>query len=349
MIRYFTLSENPEYRLADITHFNNSCFPIRGNHDEYDRYRFVDNPFAGEKIDFIYGVSKGANYVAQMLTMPMPLAYNNQIIPAYWGQDYFVLENYRGGGIGKKLSDFYLKKDYYIAVGFSEKSAVIHQKMGAKKMGYLGFYQKWASPFHQLRFVLQRGFKIKPKKITSYTFPDEINQFKRIKDVKNWENPNINWNKNVIESLRNKDYMQWRFFYQPDRYFVYQKQNSGEKNAPYFVAKPFFYKGVNWLKVVDYRYSNQNPEDFSDILKASENLRKKLHLFGIIISSTQKISHDLLMKNKFKKYRNEVVLTTYPFPYEETDALHNQFIISFADSDMDMHTNLGKFNYGEDY
>lgn len=345
MIHTFKFSEQTQFDLNTITDFNNRCFSIRGNHRQYDAFRFVDNPFASETFDYLYGVEKDGEYIAQMLTMPAPLSLKNTIIPAFWGQDYIVLENYRGEGIGKNLAPFYLGKDYYIAVGFSPKSAVIHQKMGAKKIGYLDFYQKWGSSLHQAKWLLQRLLKISPKEIGDYTFPDTIGHFKRIKKIEDLHLPHLNWNSNTVETLRDKTYFQWRFFYQPNRYFVYQWKDTKDQNATYFVGKPYFYKGVNWLRVVDYRFDIQKKEYFSAILKAAEKLRKKLHLYGILISSSLNVTREELEEQKFLQTKHEVVLTTYPFQHKETDEAHNHFFISFADSDMDMHTNKGEFNF----
>ncbi|MDX9705010.1 MAG: GNAT family N-acetyltransferase, partial [Weeksellaceae bacterium] len=132
MTQFFRFSEQKKYDLETISNFNDHCFSIRKPHHFYDKFRFVENPFAGMNYDYLYGAEKNEKYVAQMLTMPAPLSLNGKEIPAFWGQDYFVLEENRGEGIGKELANYYLKKDYYIAVGFSSKSAVIHQKMGAK-------------------------------------------------------------------------------------------------------------------------------------------------------------------------------------------------------------------------
>jgi hypothetical protein len=348
MINYFRLSENENCTLEKISEFNDDCFPIRKPHRFYDIYRFIQNPFATVEKDFIYSVEKDGKYVAQMLTMPVPLSLNEEIIPAFWGQDYFVLEENRGEGIGKELANYYLKKDYYIAVGFSSKSAVIHQKMGAKKIGYLDFYQKWASPLLKIKWLIKRGLKIKPKKISAYRFPNEINEFERVEKVENLHFPQLNWNKNTLETIRNPIYFQWRFFFRPNRYFVYQSKNKTDKNACYFVCKPYFYRGVNWLKVVDYRFDNSQIQEFKMIVKAAEKLRKQFHLFGILIPSSQKITKNELEKKNFKRYKHEIVLTTFPFQHEETDEAHNHFIISFADSDMDMHNYLGRFNFGEE-
>lgn len=349
MTNYFKLSENTNYILEKISQFNDECFPIRKPHRFYDVYRFVQNPFASIEKDFIYGVEKDGKYVAQMLTLPVPLSLNEEIIPAFWGQDYFVLEENRGEGIGKELANYYLGRDYYIAVGFSTKSASIHQKMGAKKIGYLDFYQKWASPLSKLKFLIVRGLKMKAKSVTSYQLPAKINEFKRIKTPSELQLPQLNWNENVIESIRNRDYFDWRFFYKLEPYSVYQSEKSTEGNPAYFVVKPHFYKGVNWLKIVDYRFNNSEIEEFYSILKSVDIICRKMKLFGVLIPSTQKISNEILHKNKFERYKHEVVLTTYPFEHPETDEEHNHFIISFADSDLDMHNYLGRFYYGEDF
>ncbi|HUH35333.1 MAG TPA: hypothetical protein VL022_05825 [Moheibacter sp.] len=348
MPNYFRLSENKNYTLKKISEFNDLCFPIRKPHHFYDNYRFVQNPFAPIEKNFIYGVEKDGKYIAQMLTMPVPLSLNEKEIPAFWGQDYFVLEENRGEGIGKNLANDYLKKDYYIAVGFSEKSAVIHQKMGAKKIGYLDFYRKWSSPVMQLKFVVHRLLKVKAQPVHTYHFPDRVKQFKRMKTAAQLNLPQLNWNQNVVETIRNRAYFDWRFFYKPRRYFVYQSQEKLEGNPPYFVVKVHFYKGVNWLKIVDYRFDQSKIEQFHSILESAEQLRKDLNLFGILISSSQKISQEKLMENQFTRYKHEVVLTTYPFTHEVGEENGNDFAISFADSDMDMHNYLGRFNYGEE-
>ncbi len=344
MPHYFKFSENSHYTLETITRFNNLCYPVRGNHEQYDHYRFVENPFAKTEKDFLYGVEKDGKYVAQMLTTPAPLALNEQEIPAYWGQDYFVLEDYRGLGIGKELSSFYLKNDYYIAVGFSPKSAVIHQKMGAKEIGYLDFYEKWASPFHKIKWIFQRVLKISSKKTTDYAFPKEVLSFKRIENVEDLHFPLLNWNKNTVETLRNKVYFQWRFLFLANRYFIYQSEKRTSENAVYFVCKPYFYRGVNWLRVIDYRFNINQIQDFQEILQAAEKLRKELNLYGILISSSLKATQEILEKKHFLQTKHEIVLTTFPFNSDQTDK-SNQFMISFADSDMDMHSNLGKFNF----
>lgn len=349
MTNYFRFSEQNQFDLKTITDFNNFCFPVRGDHVDYDRYRFVENPFASETYDYLYGVEKDGKYVAQMLTMPAPLSINGIDALVYWGQDYFVLEECRGEGIGKELAHYYLGKDYYIAVGFSPKSAVIHQKMGAKKIGYLDYYQKWASPLHRLKFLFQRGLKIKAKALNAYQFPDELENFIRITDTEQLFLPRSNWNANHLETMRDATYFKWRFLYKPDRYFVYQSKRLSSDNPCYLVVKPHFHKGVNWLKVVDYRFKMTQKGELQEILNAAENIRKQLNLFGVIISSSLKLAKEIIENNGFQQTRHEVILTTFPFKHQETDEDHNHFSISFADSDLDMHTTRGIFMFANDY
>src|SRR5690606_20861694 len=122
MLHYFRFSEQQKYGLPAISEFNDICFPFRRPHIAYDCYRFAENPFAAAEKDYLYGVEKDGKYIAQMLTMPSPLSLNEKEIPAFWGQDYFVLDEFRGKGIGKELANYYLKNNYYIAVGFAPKS-----------------------------------------------------------------------------------------------------------------------------------------------------------------------------------------------------------------------------------
>ncbi len=346
MISYFKFSEQNQYDLDTIHRFNDEFFPQRKPHKEYDVYRFLDNPFSAEKLDYLYGVEKAGEYVAQMLTMPSALTLNEKQIPVFWGQDYFVKESSRGEGIGKELANYYLSNDYYIAVGFSPKSAIIHQKMGARKIGYLDLYTKWASPFHRFKFLLERGMKRKPKHVSAYEFPEKTMGFTRIHSSSELHLPELSWNENVIASIRTKEYFQWRFFYKSNRYFVYQNIIDQQENAIYFVAKPYFYKGVNWLKVIDYRFNLNDPSQFEKILKGINAICKELNLYGLMLPSSQKITENVLLRKGFLRQKHQVVLTTFPFDFEEIEESHDQFVISFADSDQDMHNYLGKFNYG---
>ena len=348
MINYFRFSEQIQFSISEISDFNDLCFPHRKPHHFYDTYRLVQNPFAPIEKNFLYGVEKDGKYIAQMLTMPTPLSINEKIIPAFWGQDYFVLDEFRGKGIGKELSKYYLKNDYYIAIGFSPKSQIIHQKMGARKIGHLSFYRKWASPIHQFKSLFNKSLRIKPKSVISYTFPDEVNGFMRVKSPARLILPQLNWNENTIESIRNKEYFEWRFFYKPFRYFVYQSKQINDVNPAYFVAKPRFYKGMNWLMIVDYRFDLKQPNQFESILKSAELLREKYNFSGILVSSSQKTNNKILHKNNFERYKHEVVLTTYPFEHDENLEEHDHFHISLADSDLDMHDYLGRFYYSED-
>lgn len=345
MLKYFRFSEQQQFTLEDISNFNDQTASIRTPHRAYDQFRFVKNPFSPKTPDFLYGVAEDKKYLAQMLTMPMPLSMNNVEYPAFWGQDYFVLEDYRGRGIGKKLSEFYLKRDYYIAVGFSEKSALIHQKAGAKKIGYLDFYRKWKNPLSFGKSYFMKAFRIKPRAPETYQFPATVANFRKADTPDQLIFKHLNWNQEVVETLRNQEYFKWRFFYKPNRYQVYTSEN--KENPTYFVAKVCFYKGVNWLMIVDYRFDLGHLEQFKAMITASTKLRDQLKLSGVLFPSSLKYTKDDLEKRGFIRYKHEMVLTTFPFPWETGEEANNRFFISFADSDMDMHNYLGRFVFAD--
>lgn len=334
--------------------FNKEKFSVySASFNEYYQYRFIDNPFCEYPNDTIYSVIDEGKYIAQMMTMPTPLSFNEQEIPAYWGQDYYVNNEYQGQGIGKKLSALFLGKNYYISVGFTKVSSIVHKKGGCRCIGFLDFYQKWRSPLAKLRFIIHRALKFRLKPLNEYHFPEEINTWKRVHSADDFHLPKKNWNEDTVEVLRDKKYMQWRYFYMPNRYFCYQStQTKPNENASYFVCKVFFFRGVNWLRIVDYRFQKQHSEDFENMVKSAEQLAKELDLFGVLFPSSMKITNDTLEHYHFEKTAHKEVLTMYPFahaPMEENDEMHNHFFITFADNDNDMHTNQGKFNYGKDY
>lgn len=343
-----------EFDFSLLKKFNEEKFAVRADSfDEYYQYRFIDNPFCEYHHDTIYSTIKEGKYIAQMMTMPAPISFNEQIIKTYWGQDYFVDEKYQGQGVGKELTRFFLEKKYYIAVGFSKVSSIVHKKKGCRCIGFLDFYQKWKSPLTQIYFYAYRLLKFKNANIASYSFPKEIQGWKRFESADEISLPKKNWNADTVETLRDKSYFQWRFFYLPDRYFCYQLPNENpNENPPYFVCKVYFYKGVNWLRVVDYRFKKETPEIFSKMVEIAEQLVEKLNLFGVLFPSSMKVSNDILKQNNFSKTAHKEVLTMYPFqhiPAEENDEMHNHFFISFADSDTDTYTNKGQFNYGKNY
>lgn len=346
--------KNLDFCFSLLEKFNKEKFPVRANSfNDYYKYRFIDNPFCEYPHDTIYSTIENSNYIAQMMTMPAPLSFNGESIPAYWGQDYFVDEKYQGKGIGKEMTRFFLGKNYYIAVGFSKISSIVHKKGGCRCIGFLDFYEKWKSPFAKLYFYIYRLLKFKNKPLEEYVFPEEIKGWKRFHSTDEISLPQKNWNKDTVETLRDKTYMKWRFFYLPNRYFCYQLPNKNpNENPSYFVCKVYFYKGVHWLRIVDYRFQKENTIDFTNILETAHLLVEKLGLFGVLISSSLKISNEILDQQNFTKTAHKEVLTMYPFAHEaveENDEMHNHFMISFADNDTDMHTNKGQFNYGKDY
>lgn len=338
--------------LSEISTFNDQAFPVRKPHSRYDKFRLLDNPFVKNTEDIVYQEYSGENYVAQMITMPAPLIKNNTEIPAFWGQDYFVKEDYRGKGLGKNLAPKYLGQNYYIAVGFSPKSEIIHRKMGARPVGYLDSFQKWISPVRHLTFYFHRLLKWKTKALTEYSFPDKIHvdgrKFSRVRDAENICLPEKQWNCECMESLRNKSYLKWRFFYRPDRYFVYQSEREKHENPDYIVLKPHFYKGVNWLLVSDFRFKLNRKEDFASLIRLAEKICRELGLYGVCIATTLKDCCDTLLRTGYTRTAHKVILTTYPFTHpeqESEDEMTENIFLTLADSDLDMHDNRGKFNF----
>lgn len=340
---------HPEDYL-ELERFNEEHFPIRDRFKDYFEYRFLLNPHRSADYEGIFPIKQGGKIIAQMQTMPGSLQTDNQEISVYWGQDYIVVDAYKGKGIGKELTQYFLAKPYYIAVGFSEKSAVIHKKFGCKTIGYLDFYEKWISPFIKVKFLFQRGLKIKPKSVSEYQFPQKIGDFYLAQNAEELELHHNQWNNEVVEVTRNHSYLHWRFFFKPNRYFVYYKNNKNT-NATYFVCKAYFYKGVNWLRIIDYRFSIEDKDQFKKIVNTAEDIAKHLSLFGVLVPSSMDVTKKELEQKNYQRTAHKFTLTNYPFPFAEVEVeeSNNRFLITFADSDMDMHTNKGHFVYGENY
>ena len=337
--------------LEKILNFNKEVFPNRPNSDEFLDYRLLKNPYSNRTLDSLYITENDeGEIIAQSITLPEKIAFKNQIYPAYWGQDYIVKEEYRKYGIGIGLSKLFLKKDFYFGVHASPKALQLQLKLGCKVIGRLDYLYKPTSYFHLLKFLFRRLLKLKNPSLKKYVFPSSINNFNLIERIEDFNAPYVQWNQDIIETLRDSDFIQWRFLFKKNRYFIYQMKNSETGNPAYFVVRPVQWKAVNSLMLVDYRYNIQKASDFVSILKTVHFLAKKLNLYAVFTSSSLTLTHEILLSNHYKKLKGSSIFCTFPFQHKaESETTNNYFQASLADSDSEFYFGKGKFIYGEDY
>jgi len=342
-MQYFRLSEQEDYSLSDVTRFNDKIFAHRQPNKAYDLYRFQDNPFAHQKKDYLYIATSNGSIIGQLLTLPSGLAFNNKKLKAYWGQDYILKEEFRKKGIGRKLLELGSQNKYYMGFGMTSISRKIHKKINIPIIGRVNFYQKWNSKVSRLKHALKR--RLWPQKSTLQNitqFPKKIHGFKRITSAQDLHLPNINWSAHTLETLRNKAFIHWRFFYKPNHYFMYAQTKSKQKNTQYFVVQPKIHHNSYWLQVIDYRYDIHHKTNFKIFLSALEQLRRMMSFTGVLIATTLKKERKVLKAQGFTRFKKRIVVSTFPFKHQKTN---NYFISNLADSDWAMHNSFGEFNF----
>ncbi|WP_128330374.1 hypothetical protein [Apibacter sp. HY039] len=336
-----------------IVLFNEKIFPFIPSQSEYLKYRLLDNPNSNS-LESVYICLNDDKIVGQSITLPEKFAFKNKIYPGYWGQDYFVDEEYRKFGIGIGLAKLFIKKDYYFGMNASTNALKLQQKLGCKIIGELNFFYKPTSYYHIVKFLFHRFFKIKNPSLHQYNFPDQLNfshyenqNFRLITNIDDFVINTPQWNEEIIETLRDKDFMSWRFLHKKNRYYIYQSTIHTDQNNPsFFVVRPVRWKAVNCLMLVDYRYDLNNPSELQTIINSVTKLSEKLNLFAIITSSSLTACNNILFNNNFKKLSSTSVFSTFSkhITIEPSDT-NTEFQLSYADSDAEYYFGTNKFVY----
>ena len=327
--------------LNDLIQFNSKIYPRRINIEESIKYRFYHNPFITKlSNENIIAKDSNDNIVGQVLMLPSELIYNKVKYPVYWAIDFFVDETSRGYSgfiIAKKA----VSVNYHFGVGVSDIALKLHLALGERIAGYLVKYVKFSSLFSILKFIK----KNKSGLIKSYVFPESIEikggKFIRVYDSKDIITEAGYWNEDLIELTRDQIFMDWRFFYYPNKYFIYKYIDDIESNNTipiYFVVRSVKWRGVDCLLVVDYRLSLSNGDSLKKILKATTRLSQKLKIAASIFCSSLPNCDPLIRKQRFFKVgKKSVIVTKFLNDKENMNVEKNMIFVTPADSDVDFY------------
>lgn len=326
--------------------FNQAIDPTRDDVAERLRFQVLDNPLLEDKTkpNILVAYDDEGRIIGQHLHIPCEYYVKGKPCQGFYGFDFFVLENYRGKGIGSAIARE-SKKEFYphFGVGVSEVSQRILLALGNQIIGYLFTYlwiRNWLSPF---KFGLHQLFKQKSDKRSfrgaCWNFPDRIRlddfQFHRVDALAQWNYKY--WDDNVLEFSRSLNFIDWRFFRQKKKYFFYLL--AGSDAAAYFVVRKIFARGLILLALVDYRVPPRDEEKLKAILMATQQLAKLGGYDGVFTMSSVQWFDKILKASSFWKVGKPIVMLTNA----ELDIDLNQIderkhvLATMADSDLDFY------------
>lgn len=326
-----------------LVDFNNTVYTKRDKVEESIIYRFFKHPYIGKTENQIF-IAEDSNkkIVGQILVLPSEFMLEGKIYPAFWGMDFFVNIENRHSLTGVILVNKLKELKYFFGIGLTENSLTILNAFNYKIIGYMPKYIRINNVFSLLRCFLSN----KNKPLSNYIFPDSIkidkNEFVRVFDSQEIISKDGYWNKNLIEFTRSKDFIDWRYFYYPDKYIVYKYKSDVNSKPTFFVVRPMIWRNLNCLLLVDYRFDIKDSKMFAQILKATVKLAGRLKISATITGCSLPSGNVSLRKKWFFKFGQDMEIAT-KFPAENNDINPHvdKVLVTFADSDCD-------FYYGSD-
>jgi hypothetical protein len=329
-------------KFDSLLKFNGRVFPFRDKISEYLEYNFKSNPVRHDSVEnIIIAENEEGEIIGQFLLIHTFFFYSGIKHKGVWGVDFIVDEAYRGSYAGSVLAKKVLRTQNYFTIGPSEISQRIHLALKQKIIGSIIKYIRLNSVFSILKFLI----KTPARELYTYNFPDQVTtqngRFKRVFNSDGIGTDTGCWNSATLEFSRDSKFLDWRFFYYPGKYFVYQyfSLSNHENYLPvYFVVRPVQWKNVNCLLLVDYRYNLENERCFNAIINATVKLMKATNLSAIIACSSIRKHKKVLNRNMFFAFGEKMhILTGFKTNGEEDPVTNHKILLTFADCDCDYY------------
>lgn len=248
----------------------------------------------------------------------------------YWEANTIVDPLYRGKGVGRMI---YEQMEKYIdrcTTGFTESAFKIQFRI-IKNIKHISTVSVYLSFTHCLiRTIIERLLRkdMFDKELSGF---NEINCktliARRIDSLDDFKTPNNGlWLNCGVELVRDKEFVQKRFFDIYKKYDLYQ-MFEGNNIAGYFVVRRTKYMGLNMLSLVDYRLTNE--KNLKYLMRIVSKIAK-LNGIGVIITLTSQLNFSRLYPLTIATPKKLYGGTTMPELDEGQD-----FLITSADSDLD--------------
>ena len=314
----------------ELVEFNQKTFPRRNAIEESLQHRFSKNPFYNREEEKSLLAIEHETIIGQLLMMPSSFKYRDALHTAYWGMDYIVTSDQRGGAAGMLLCKKALKEKYHFGIGLSKLSLPICLAFNEQIVGAMNKYIKIHRPLTFLDIFNKKS------SIHQNTFPQYIKigryRFERIFNPDKIENNNGYWNTDEkLEFSRNQDFLNWRFFQEPQKYCVYHLEDSETPYSSYFVVRQKFWKKRKCLLLVDYRVGDLSHFDL--ILKATSKISKLNKFSATITGGSMETLQSTLKRNLFFRFGEKMeIVTNYSEIFSESKT-SRPIMVTFADSD----------------
>jgi len=329
-----------------LVEFNTTVFNRRDQVEESIFYRFYKNPYAHQiEKEILVAVDATNKIVGQILVLPSELYLDGKKYPVFFGMDFFLDSKYRNSLAGVILGNKFTDLKHGCGIGLTDASLAIFKAFNYKIVGYIPKYIK----INNILSAIISLIPIRTKTARKYSFPDTVSvdsgKFIRIFEADELTSEVGYWNKKLIEFARSRDFITWRYFYYPDKYFVYKflPKNQEEISKPsFFVVRPMVWKRLNCLLLVDYRFNSEDKAMFNNILQSTIKISAKLKMSATITGCSLPSCEKVLRKKRFFKFGRALEIVTK----FQADKIYEEFnvdkvLATFADADCD-------FYYGSD-
>ena len=337
-----------ERDFQSLIEYNTSVFNNRDQIEESIRYRFFYNPRSVETSnEILIALDDNNIIIGQILMMPVEFNYKGNVFPAYFGMDYFVNKEYRNSLAGMILANKAKDVKYHFGIAFTVNSSKIFRLFKEKNAGNLEVYFRPNVLLPYYNFISRS----KKNKSCVRNFPFQVKTrggvFQRIYEPDDILSFSGSWNNDLIEFSRNRSFLEWRFFFYPDKYIVYKYISTSNENlgSPiYFVVRPVLWKRMNCILLVDYRFDLKMKHVFRKILDSTTKL-STTHKFEATITGCSLPGYKNLLRSKlyFKIGEKREILTNFQLDDKDFDNKIDEIFVTFADSDSDFYFGNGKW------
>jgi GNAT superfamily N-acetyltransferase len=227
--------EIKQFELAEqdaLLQFLRAAYPDdkRKSETAYWRWHYLENPYASPNHLPIWIVKNGERILGQAATIPVELQVGEEVRQAIWVLDFYVDEECRGKGLGKRLLLAPLESyKTHLALGLNAGSIGAASRVGYVSLGHIRRYHRLLYPGEALgevsdvaplRHLLNLGYapfrpRLRQETSESNLTLREVTSFDDSFDDL-WQRARVQWPCAVVRSAR---FLEWQYMKQPGKRF----------------------------------------------------------------------------------------------------------------------------------